>query len=283
MKTLNLLLILCIFSFSAMSQFIDDGIIEKPVTLPQWNGPSNTTSTIYRTGNVGIGTSSPTQKLDINGNIRLSGGNRSVGTYSDHDLHFSTNSQIRMSIKNTGSVFIPGDHRGGQIILGKNIINGDDYVRIYYAKGFNHSYFDFGGNLHFRSLTNGINNGTPLVLQSDGNVVIGGGNCYSTCSDQAHGYKLAVKGKMIAEEVVVKLHENWPDYVFQPNYKLRTLEDVEAHINTHGHLPEVPNAQTIEEKGISVGQMNALLLKKVEELTLYVIEQQKRIEELENR
>ncbi|PKP39797.1 MAG: hypothetical protein CVT98_00485, partial [Bacteroidetes bacterium HGW-Bacteroidetes-15] len=66
----------------------------------------------------------------------------------------------------------------------------------------------------------------------------------------------------------------------QTNYNLRTLEEVEAHILTYGHLPDVPSAQTVEDNGISVGEMNALLLKKIEELTLYMIEIKKENSEL---
>ena len=61
---------------------------------------------------------------------------------------------------------------------------------------------------------------------------------------------------------------------------LRTLSEVEQHIQTHGHLPEMPSAQQVEEKGISVGEMNALLLRKIEELTLYMIELKKENVEL---
>ena len=116
--------------------------------------------------------------------------------------------------------------------------------------------------------------GSLFSVQQDGNVTIG--------TTDPKGYKLAVAGKVIAEEVVVKLQNQWPDYVFAPNYNLRSLFEVEQHITTQGHLPEVPSAQQVEENGIGLAQMNALLLKKVEELTLYVIDLQKQVEALKS-
>ena len=75
----------------------------------------------------------------------------------------------------------------------------------------------------------------------------------------------------------------WPDYVFDPLYKLPQLDEVENFIHTHRHLPGIPSAQTVEKEGIELAEMNALLLKKIEELTLYVIEQQKQINALNQR
>ncbi len=95
------------------------------------------------------------------------------------------------------------------------------------------------------------------------------------------GYKLAVGGKIIAEELKVKVQSaGWPDYVFHTSYKLMPLSQVENFIKTKGHLPEVPSATEVTEKGIAVGTNQALLLKKIEELTLYIIEQNKKIEQL---
>ncbi len=95
------------------------------------------------------------------------------------------------------------------------------------------------------------------------------------------GYMLAVKGSVIAEEIRVKLSANWPDYVFRPAYTLRPLDDVEQFIRTHGHLPNIPSAaQVANTGGIDVGEMNAKLLEKVEELTLYLIEEKKARREL---
>jgi len=97
------------------------------------------------------------------------------------------------------------------------------------------------------------------------------------------GYKLAVGGKIIVEEVMVKTTNNWPDYVFGKDYNLKSLSDVEKYINTYGHLPEVPSARFVKDNEIGLNAMNMILLKKIEELTLYILQQEKRIKELEAR
>ena len=96
------------------------------------------------------------------------------------------------------------------------------------------------------------------------------------------GYKLAVAGSMIAEEVVVKLQSSWPDYVFKPDYELMPLNKVEQFIQTNNHLPGIPSAKQVETEGVNLAEMNAKLLQKVEELTLYIINQQKEIQNLKN-
>lgn len=111
-----------------------------------------------------------------------------------------------------------------------------------------------------------------LIEDSNGNVSIGTGN--------AQGYKLAVAGNVIAESIIVKLQGTWPDYVFDKKYTLPPLNEVERFIKLNKHLPEIPTDQEVNEKGIDIGGMNAKLLKKVEELTLYLINQQKEIESL---
>jgi hypothetical protein len=91
--------------------------------------------------------------------------------------------------------------------------------------------------------------------------------------------KLAVNGRIRAKEVVVET--NWSDYVFDPGYRLAPLSEVEQHIKAEKHLPGMPSAQQVAQNGISLGDMQARLLQKVEELTLHVIAQEKRIQKLE--
>ncbi|WP_158976788.1 fibronectin type III domain-containing protein [Cellulophaga sp. L1A9] len=97
------------------------------------------------------------------------------------------------------------------------------------------------------------------------------------------GYRLAVAGNVVAEEVKVALQVNWPDYVFDKEYKLPTLEQVESHINENGYLMHMPSAAEVTENGIQLGAMNAKLLRKIEELTLYTITQEKKIKLLEQQ
>lgn len=118
-----------------------------------------------------------------------------------------------------------------------------------------------------------------MIVKGNGNIGIG------TKSPTA---KLSVNGKINAKEVQVTA-TGWPDYVFEANYSLMTLHDLELFISENQHLPEIPSAEEVEERGISMADMDARLLKKIEELTLYVIElnrtieiQNNRIQELEN-
>ncbi|MBJ7883086.1 fibronectin type III domain-containing protein, partial [Gelidibacter salicanalis] len=94
-------------------------------------------------------------------------------------------------------------------------------------------------------------------------------------------YKLTIAGKVIAEGVKVALQGSWPDYVFLKEYRLPSLEEVESHILNKGHLIDLPSARNIKLKGIDLGEMDALLLKKIEELTLYILQQEKKIIELQ--
>lgn len=95
-------------------------------------------------------------------------------------------------------------------------------------------------------------------------------------------FQLAVDGKLVAKSIYVTLSGNWADYVFEENYTLPSLSEVEKFYKSNKHLPEIPSAKEVAERGISVGEINTLLLKKIEELTLYVVEQQKEIEKLKN-
>lgn len=92
--------------------------------------------------------------------------------------------------------------------------------------------------------------------------------------------KLSVNGNIRAHEIKVEI-ANWPDYVFEDNYTLRPLKEVKQFIDQYGHLPEIPRAAEIADEGLSVGQVNTLLMKKVEELTLYIIELEARMDKFE--
>ena len=71
----------------------------------------------------------------------------------------------------------------------------------------------------------------------------------------------------------------WPDFVFDKNYQLPTLQEVEEHINKYKHLPDIPSETEVKENGVSLGEMQAKLLQKIEELTLYTIELNKVLKE----
>jgi hypothetical protein len=93
-------------------------------------------------------------------------------------------------------------------------------------------------------------------------------------------YKLAVEGTMGARKIKVTQVTPWADYVFDNDYRLPTLTDIEKFIKGNKHLPEVPSAREVEKEGLDLGENQSLLLKKIEELTLYVIDLQKQVDEL---
>lgn len=113
-----------------------------------------------------------------------------------------------------------------------------------------------------------------ITINSDGRVGIG-------TSTHATGYALSVNGKAVCTEVLVDEVANWPDYVFGEDYDLMSLSELEQHIKENNHLPGIPSAATVEENGVLLGEMQKKLLEKIEELTLYTIEQNKKLAELQ--
>jgi hypothetical protein len=123
-------------------------------------------------------------------------------------------------------------------------------------------------------------NSFGLTKSGTANFLNGGTNYFAgnmgIGTQDTRGYKLAVSGNMIAESVKVQLRSAWPDYVFAKDYTLPSLKETEKHIKENNHLPGIPSAAEVKTNGIDVGEMNAKLLKKVEELTLYVIDLNKK-------
>ncbi|UOY05906.1 hypothetical protein L0P88_18440 [Muricauda sp. SCSIO 64092] len=113
---------------------------------------------------------------------------------------------------------------------------------------------------------------TFMIFRADGNIGIGTTNPGT--------WKLAVNGNIRAKEI--KVETGWPDFVFEKDYNLPTLTEVEHHIKEKGHLKDIPNATEVEENGIFLGEMDSKLLQKIEELTLYTIQQEKKITEQAN-
>jgi len=128
-----------------------------------------------------------------------------------------------------------------------------------------------------------------LGLRADNNIIFGKSGGVETIridgngnlgigTTDTKGYKLAVAGEMIAEKMVVKKQVNWPDYVFDPAYKLPTLISVADFVKDNQHLPNIPSASQISKNGIDLAETQTLLLQKIEELTLYAIAQEKQLE-----
>lgn len=267
------------------------------------------------TGNVGIGTSTPADKLTINatdpsisflnggtakGFLKAEGNNIKLGTNNLNttgNLVFNIRGTDRMTIADDGNVGIGISSpvskfqvvngyeadlsTDGYLMLGSktstNIVIDNNEIMARNNGTASHLYLqNEGGNVTI---------GDPAFFNSshklgvEGNMVITGGLRIGATVGPG-GYKLAVDGKMICTEVLVRLVANWPDYVFAKDYKLRGLDEVEDFIKKNNHLPGIPSAKKMEATGLSLGEMQKIQMEKIEELTLYIIELKKEIEAL---
>ncbi len=235
-----------------------------PLTI-QDGTPSNTLY-MSNNGKVGIGTNAPAQILHVVGNGYFTD-QLGVGTAS------STSYKVRF-LTNSFRV----DHSSDQGFF-FNKIGGSAWNYIDFRKdGVRQGYFGFDSNNDMRVASNGtgqtefINNtGTSMTITPSGEVGIG-------TTDPGQEWRLAVNGKIRAKEI--KVETGWSDFVFEKDYDLPTLEEVEKHINDKGHLKDIPSAAEVAKNGILLGDMDSKLLQKIEELTLYQIEANKLIQAL---
>jgi len=186
----------------------------------------------------------------------------------------------KLQITSGTDVDLP-DANSGYIMMGTqagtNMVMDNNEIQVRNNGAATHMYLqNSGGNVFIGDATN-FNSSHRLGV--DGNVVVTGAVRIGETVTPS-GYKLAVDGKAICTELLVRLVPNWPDYVFNNHYKLRGLTEVEEFIKKNNHLPGIPSAKEIETNGMNVGEMQKLQMEKIEELTLYIIELKKEIEKL---
>ncbi|MFV8282635.1 hypothetical protein ACNKXS_13880 [Christiangramia marina] len=128
------------------------------------------------------------------------------------------------------------------------------------------------GNLDLIFENKGMN---PISFQSDTTTVFSGQ--LQLGSSIESGYDLVVEGAMISESMVMKIESNWPDYVFQQDYKLSSLASIKSFIKKHHHLPGLPTSKEVTGRGLNIAETNRVLLEKVEELTLHLLQLKKEV------
>ena len=266
------------------------------LSVPMWAQTAwqpNGNNIYFSGGNVGIGTPSPgTARVNIvsptadnasyglivqNSNsspILYARGDGSVGIGTAGPAY-----KLQVSDPNTSDEVI-GDFRG-TASSGYALIRAE----------FGNNAADFGinpsGGVYIRATANvSVTNPAFQVLHNTGSTplitALGGGNVgIGTTNPQQ---KLSVNGTVGAREVIVTT-TGWSDYVFRPDYRLRPLNVVASYIRENHHLPDIPSEAEVQERGVSVGDMQAKLLAKIEELTLYMIRTQEEVSALreENR
>lgn len=247
--------------------------------------------------NVGIGTNNPTGLLHLNsispvlkmtysegGSSAIRGVNDtwifgfagqsglediSIGTQDgsgSRTLTFAAGGSAKMKILSNGNVGI------GTIVPQQKFVVSNNG-----AEGFELYLDQLSSIVGLQSYNRALHSYSKMQLDASqfsfmyGNVGIG------TTNPDA---KLAVNGTIHSKEVKVDL-TGWPDFVFKKEYALPTLEEVEKHITEKGHLENIPSEEEVLKNGINLGEMNAKLLQKIEEMTLYVIEQNKKINDLQ--
>ncbi len=213
--------------------------------------PRSGYDTVFPSGNIGIGTTTPRANLDIGYHIN----NGILGAVFGRLAEGDTNGAgTYLGVRGYETQW---SNYGGKSFALEHRFYGSLNSSINFYRGGG----DKGGFMTFATY-----DGTERVrIDPAGKVGIG------TVSPS---HELAVNGTVRAKEVIVDT--GWSDFVFEDSYRLRSLAEVETHIEEHGNLPDVPSASEVESEGLSVGKAQKIMMQKIEELTLYMIEQEKK-------
>ena len=227
------------------------------------------------------------QSWNTTGNSGTNPSNNFIGTTDNQPLVFKANNNPSLRILPTGALRVGLNDTDTNPYTTMRVYNNDNPVleianslgRFQIGKSSCNGCYGGGvGDTVLRNLD--ISHNIIVAQPNDGN----DGSTYFGIQDGYNGtwvkfFNNAIArfdGKIKAKEVEVKANV-WADYVFKKEYQLKSLEDVEKHINEKGHLPNIPTTQEVLENGINVAEMNSKLLEKIEELTLYSIEQNKQL------
>ncbi len=255
--------------YRVIANFVQSPIVPDIAATQTLSGPSNV---LYYTNQNGI-------KCDFDHNRFYEIPAIDVHGSVFHGLNINSQLNNQMGRPPVGANTIPGEIRG---ISGDDPLADDGLLRLSAGGGTNSgtkSYIDISGymadpsNERLDNIVFGTRGLERMRLDLNGNLGIG--------VNDTKGYKLAVNGKIRTKEIKVEASD-WPDYVFNAAHEMPSLRELETFIRENHHLPDIPSASETAEDGIDLGKMNTRLLKKIEELTLYIIEQEKRIQKLED-
>lgn len=226
--------------------------------------------TILENGFVGINTNTPGYHLHVNGDAFISG-DFTVGG----DFKVLGSTEAGLDVIAGRDVKAGRNVEAAENVSSKNLAATDNVTGTNFTAS---NTISATGNITSLATLAGANVTANNDLTVGNRVMIGLPNPPNTPT----GYRLYVADGILTERVKVALQSssNWADYVFKPDYKLRSLAEVEAFIQQNGHLPNVPSAQEVLQQGIDVAAMDAKLLEKIEELTLYMLQLKKENEAL---
>jgi hypothetical protein len=237
-----------------------------------------TTMQICNTGNVGIGKEYAGSRLVVKGEDHSS-------SHSALNVTDDTDASL-LFVRNDGVVKVGTlagtDDRFLYVNSDGELTAGSSYGTFGWSMSGNTLYdtsLYFVGTVNKSPLIFKTNENEAMRINSAGQVYVGGA---FQRDDVNKDFKFAVNGKILMQEARVKV-SNWSDYVFEQDYQLLSLEEVEQHIQKNRHLPGVPSEKEVVENGIELGAMQAKLMEKVEELTLYMIQLKKDNIELKNK